>query len=204
MLNTANSMHPTRQGLLDTMIGLLEQKNIDEITVDEVLTTSEISKGSLYHHFEDYSDLVEDALVARYGKFIDLSMQLMHTLLDTVKSREEFIENLNIITRKTQSDSNAPARMERASLIAKAGQNARLREKLGKEQNRLNADLQGIMQKAVDKGYFRKDLDIQATVLFIQSYSLGHIINDVAQSPLEKERWYEYIDQVVDQVFIAK
>jgi AcrR family transcriptional regulator len=204
LLNTASPTHPTKQALLDTLIGLLDQKNIDDITVDDVLLTSSISKGSLYHHYEDYSDLVEDALVARYGKFIDLSMQLMHPLLDNAQSKEVFIENLNIITRKTQSDGNAPARMERASLIAKAGQNARLREKLGKEQNRLNADLRGIIQKAVDKGYFRKDLDIEATVLFIQSYSLGNIINDVAQSPLEKQRWNEYIDRVVEQVFLAK
>ena len=204
LLNTVNQLHSTKQALLDTLIRLLDEKNIDEITVDDVLTTSEISKGSLYHHFADYSDLVEDALVARYGKFIDLSMQLMHPLLDNVQSKEEFMENLKIITRKTQSDGNAHARMERASLIAKAGQNVRLQEKLGKEQNRLNADLRGIVQKAVNKGYFRKDLDIEATVLFIQSYSLGHIINDVAQSPLEKQRWYEYIDRVVEQVFIAK
>lgn len=204
LLNTVNQIHSTKQALLDTLIRLLDEKNIDEITVDDVLTTSEISKGSLYHHFADYSDLVEDALVARYGKFIDLSMQLMHPLFDNVQSKEEFIENLNIITRETQSDGNAPVRMERASLIAKAGQSARLREKLGKEQNRLNADLRGIVQKAVDKGYFRKDLDIEATVLFFQSYSLGQIINDVAQSPLEKQRWNEYIDRVVEQVFIAK
>jgi AcrR family transcriptional regulator len=204
VLTAVNKMHPTKQGLLDTFIDLLEQKSIDEITVDDVLLTSGISKGSLYHHYADYSDLVEDALITRYGRFIDQSMQLMHPLLDDAHSSEEFIENLKIITRKTQSDGNAPARMERASLIAKAGQNSRLREKLGKEQNRLNADLRGIVQKAVDKEFFKKDLDIDATVLFIQSYSLGQIINDVAQTPLEKQRWNEYIDRVVEQVFMAK
>lgn len=195
--------HPTKQALINTFIELLEQKTAEEISVDEVLQTSGVSKGSLYHHFEDYSDLIEDAMVIRYGKFVDLSMELMHPLLDTVKTKSEFIENLKVITRKTQSDKNSRNRMERARLIGQAGHNERLRNKLGKEQKRLNDDLNQIIQSAIDKSFFSKDLDAQATALFIQTYSLGLVLNDIAENPLDKDRWNEHIDRVIDLAFIA-
>lgn len=204
MISALNPLHPTKQALINTFLNLLENKTADEISVDELLQASGISKGSLYHHFSDYSDLVEDAMVIRYGKFVDLSMELMHPLLDTVKTKEEFIENLKIITRKTQSEKNSKNRMERARLIGQAGSNERLRLKIGKEQKRLNDDLNQIIQEAIDKGFFSKDLDAQATALFIQTYSLGLVINDIAENPLDKDLWTNHIDRVIELAFISK
>jgi AcrR family transcriptional regulator len=204
LISVLTPIHPTKQALIKTLIDLLETKTAEEISVDEVLQASGISKGSLYHHFADYSDLVEDAMVIRYGKFVDLSMELMHPLLDTAKTKEEFIENLKIITRKTQSDKNSKNRMERARLIGQAGSNERLRHKIGKEQKRLNDDLNQIIQEAINKEFFSKDLDAQATALFIQTYSLGLVLNDIAENPLDKDRWTNHIDRMIELAFISK
>ncbi len=197
------SVHPTKQVLIDTIVLLLDTKSADDISVDEVLQTSGVSKGSLYHHFEDYSDLVEDAMVVRYGQFVDRSMQLMHPLLDSATSKTDFIENLKMITRETQSDKNSKNRMERARLIGQAGANERLRKKVGIEQKRLNDDLYLLIQNAIDKGFFSKKLDAKAAALFIQAYSLGSILNEIAQNPLAKEEWNAHIDYVLAMAFIA-
>lgn len=196
-------MHPTKQVLIDTIVLLLDTKSADDISVDEVLQTSGVSKGSLYHHFEDYSDLVEDAMVVRYGQFVDRSMQLMRPLLDSATSKTDFIENLKMITQETQSDKNSKNRMERARLIGQAGANERLRKKVGVEQKRLNDDLYLLIQNAIDKGFFSKKLDAKAAALFIQAYSLGSILNDIAQNPLPKEEWNAHIDHVLAMAFIA-
>lgn len=198
------AMHPTKKALLDTVLQLLDSKPADEISVDEVLQVSGVSKGSLYHHYEDYPDLIEDALVFRYARYVDLSMELMGPMLDEPKNKDDFFEALKILTRKTQSDKNAQNRQERAELLGKAGHNPRLRKKLGVEQKRLTNELNSYMRKAVDKGFFSKDLDTDAAALFIQTYTLGLILNDVAESPLEKDRWNDLIDRVLAMAFLSK
>ena len=197
------ALHPTKKALLDTVLQLLNSKPADEISVDEVLQVSGISKGSLYHHYEDYPDLIEDALVFRYATYVDLSMELMGPILDEPKNKDDFFEALKILTRKTQSDKNAQNRQERAELLGKAGHNNRLRSKLGIEQKRLTQELNSYMQQAVDKGFFAKDLDTEAAALFIQTYTLGLILNDIAEVPLEKDRWNEHIDRVLKMAFIS-
>ena len=51
------AVHPTKQTLIDTVLALMEKKSIEQISSDEVLEISNISKGSLYHHFEDFPEL---------------------------------------------------------------------------------------------------------------------------------------------------
>lgn len=204
LANALTEMHPTKRALLNTLLGLLDEKSFDKISVDEVLQVSGVSKGSLYHHFEDYPDLVEDALVERYANFVNLSIDLMHPMLSEPKNKEEFFEALKTVTKKTQSDKSARNRQERAELLGQAGHNLRLREKLGKEQKRLTDEIRTLMQDAIDKGFFSKNLDADAAALFIQTYTLGLILNDVAEVPIEKDRWNEHIDRVLRLAFMSE
>ncbi len=59
------SVHPTKTHLIETAVKLLDTQLPHEIAVDEILDKSGISKGSLYHHFEDLAELLEAAQVAR-------------------------------------------------------------------------------------------------------------------------------------------
>ena len=58
-------VHPTKALLIATTVTLLDTKLPNEIAVDEILEASGISKGSLYHHFEDLGELLEIAQVER-------------------------------------------------------------------------------------------------------------------------------------------
>ena len=51
--------HPTRVRLIDTMVEMLQTTPASAITTEAVLETSGISRSSLYHHFADFSDLIE-------------------------------------------------------------------------------------------------------------------------------------------------
>jgi AcrR family transcriptional regulator len=98
-------LHPTGIELVKTVDQLLDLKRADEITSEEVLKESGISKGSLYHHFVDLPDLVETTLIYRYSKWIDLSIQRMSGLLNTAKTPKALKEALFQITFATQKDS---------------------------------------------------------------------------------------------------
>lgn len=63
----AQTFHPTKIRLIETTAELLENQFPQDIQVDEILEKSGISKGSLYHHFEDLGELLEAAQVSRYA-----------------------------------------------------------------------------------------------------------------------------------------
>jgi AcrR family transcriptional regulator len=50
--------HPTKSSLIECAADLLDKYRFDEITVEMVLDRSSISKGSLYHNFEDIYHLL--------------------------------------------------------------------------------------------------------------------------------------------------
>ena len=97
------TIHPTKQTLIDTVLALLEKKSIEEINSEEVLEISNISKGSLYHHFEDFSELLEFAMVARFAKWVDYSITTMNQILNAATSRDEMVGGLKQVTQNTLS-----------------------------------------------------------------------------------------------------
>ena len=84
-----SSLHPTAKELVLAMDRLLESTRPTDITTEQVINESGISKGSLYHHFVDLNDLIETTLIYRYSKWIDSSIQLMSKLLNTAKTPQK-------------------------------------------------------------------------------------------------------------------
>ena len=57
--------HPTKTALIEATRELLETNARKDISTEQILNKSGISKGSLYHHFEDLEELVEAAMLLR-------------------------------------------------------------------------------------------------------------------------------------------
>lgn len=185
-----------------TVIGLLDSKLPSEIQTDEVLELSGISKGSLYHHFEDLHDLIETAQVARYGKYVDDSINYISQALQPVKTPDELRAILKIITQKTQKDSLKSVRLERARVLSYADRNLRLQGKLQLEVDRLTDGLEDIMREVMERGIFKKEHSARALAVFIQAYTLGKLVDDFSSKKLPEAEWNALIDHVIDGIFI--
>ena len=195
--------HPTAQLLIKTTVDLLGQKRSEQISVEEILQISGISKGSLYHHFQDLNDLVESALVARYATWVDNSINLIVGVLQKSKTKEEIREGVRAITRATQDPKVAATRYERIQAIAGVRGNDRYRKALAVEQERLTEALADLTREAIARGFFKADLDPHTVAVFIQGYTIGKIVDDFVEHPMDPEKWNTLIDTVVDNVFLA-
>ena len=67
-------IHPTKEKLIQTFLDLSKTNSWHDITSDMVLETSGITKGSLYHHFDDFGELIETVRVRRFSQWVDESI----------------------------------------------------------------------------------------------------------------------------------
>lgn len=195
-----DSLHPTKRALVQTVLDQLKTKKALDLTSELILEKSGISKGSLYHHFEDFDDLIETAQVFRYAAYVDQSIHLLTKVFQISKSKEEMVTELKKVTRFTQSPDLMPQRMDRATSISIANANPRMMKKMNAQQDRLNEAIIDIFREARDRGWINKEVDLHAGALFIQAYTLGIIINDVSGAKVDIKAWDELIDMFLEKV----
>lgn len=196
------SIHPTKDALIQTVATLMEHNTVESITSDQVLEVSGISRGSLYHHFEDFSEVIEAAQVFRFGQFVDRSCAILAQVVAAARSREELVESLKGVTRATQSDLMQSARMERIGAISKSVNHPRMQIALGQEQERLTQAICDIYREACEKGWGNKAIDPRTVAVFIQAYTMGKAVDDFTPLHMSGDNWNFLIDEVLEKIFL--
>ncbi len=192
-----NSLHPTKAILIETTVKLMDERSLDEIRSEEVLENSGVSKGSLYHHFTDFPELLNTALVARFAQEVDLNIEIIANTLKRAKSKEELFRGLAQVTIATQKPESRSIRFERARVLALTEGNPYLSKALASEQDRLTEAVTDLVRESINKGFIRSDLDPRSIAVFIQAYSLGTVVDDVASKHVNPEEYYKLIDTVL-------
>jgi AcrR family transcriptional regulator len=195
----ARSIHPTKEKLIETMISLMDEHALASILVDDVLRESNISKGSLYHHFENFDDLVEAALIARFAAGVDSSIYLVSEAVNGAKSSEELLEKIVLVTSATQGRTRSKFRLERARVIGLSVNSPKLLESLEREQYRLTTAMADIVREGQEKGWVSKVFDAKTIAVFLQAYTLGRVIDDVAgkDQQIDSNDWNDVVNTAV-------
>ena len=169
-----------------------------------VLSESNISKGSLYHHFEDLEDLIEIALLARYAKWVDINVVTMSSILVNARSSKDIYLGLVKITERSQDRNLSKERFFRAEVLAKANSSPRFSKKLQDLQQQLTDSLTDLIREAQEKNYYDKSNDPKAVAVFIQAYTLGKIVDDISSSQVNLESYNALINKIIKEIFIKQ
>jgi len=89
-------------------------------------------------------------------------------------------------------------RMLRAHALSLAEQSERMATLLAAAQQRVNDEYIAAINRAQTRGWVAPHLDPQALAVFVQAYSFGVIIDDVAENHLDPEVWATMIEFVFD------
>jgi len=198
----ANLNHPTREKLIDTAAHLLKSIHPGEISSEMVLTESGISKGSLYHHFEDLEHLIETALLGRYARWVSVNVDVMTKILTQAKSTEDIYLGLVEVTKASQDRKLRSERFFRAEVLTKADNSPRLALELQLLQDRLTDSLTDLVREAQERGFFKKSIDAKSIAVMVQAYTLGKIVDDSSNNPVDQEQYAELINAIVKNVFL--
>lgn len=196
-----SSPHPTRERLLASVVALMAEHKPESITSEMVLNHSRVSKGSLYHHFEDLGDLIETALVREFSSHVDQSIAALNEVIAVSQTPEELWKHLEAITQATQGKAYAPNRAKRIRLISLSGYNPRFAQRLAVEQARLTAALTDLFREIQLKGWMNKAFDPRAGAILIQAYTLGRVIDDVSAEQIDDEAWNNLIIRMIRNTF---
>lgn len=193
----------TRDRLIDTVVHLMETTNPDDVRIEEVLATSGISSGSLYHHFDNFPDLINQAIVARYSDDVDVGIAILTAAVTEAMDVESLTEGIRKATTRAMSSTRASVRFNRSQVMGRAAANQRFREALLPHQERLNHAYADLFRQLQRKGLVEPDVDPVAGSMLIQSYSMGFVINDVSGNPADDETVVDIIMRMLDRTFFT-
>ena len=198
------SNHPTRQRLLTAVVEMMDTTPPEDIHSEYVLRETGISRGSLYHHYEDFTELLEDAMLYRFSSGVEASTAAIENIVEMSHDRDEFFALLEGVTRATQDRKRSDIRFDRARMLAMAQHNLRFRAKLGAVQDRLTDALTECIAQAQDKGWANSQVQARTLAVFIQAYTLGKIVDDVGERPMDDSDWENLITLIADRALSSK
>lgn len=195
--------HPTHQILVESARECLRRHPRDEVTVEMVLDHCGVSRSSLYHHFEDFSALLEQAIAESIAAVTRQAIENFHSIIETSQSATEFRRSIFAFGRGLQSSERAPFRMQRLVALAATDRNDRNRLAMAREHEALNRGYQDLIEAAQAKGWIDPKVDALAVSLFIQAYTFGRVLDDVSMEPFDEGRWNALVEQILDPLLFG-
>lgn len=182
------TLHPNAERLLASADQLLNDVPIEQLSLTMILQHSGVSNGSLYHHFEDFQDLVEHAVVRRFTKGLVESHEAIARLLD-ITDETEFRERVKEIVFTFHDQNRRPFRMARLETLGALASRPRLAEMVGRAQVESNTTQAGYFAELQRRGWFRSDLDATAISTFMTATFLGRVVDDIASEHIDPTAW---------------
>lgn len=204
MVEPAPPIHATKQQLLDTVDAMLETVPFDEVTSEAVLKAAGVSRGSMYHFFDDFDDLLEQVTARRYSRWVDASIDGLRWVLDTADDDAMFATNLHTVSDAIHNNSSPALRAERVSVLVRATASTRLHTRIAAEQHRLTAAISDLVTGGQARGWINPTLDPYATGVFVQAYAIGRILNDVDEVHVANPEWNAIVRQFIDRVVLHR
>jgi AcrR family transcriptional regulator len=195
--------HATHRALIDCGVELAKEFGMYGFTVEQLLTTSGISKGSLYHHFEDFVDLVECVQVRIFTEYVELDISAIQRALDAATDRDKFMQLISAITRTAMQPQRAISRIQRARIISATQGRERFAARIGHEQKLLNDQMTRVISVGQERGWVKPHLDAHALSIFVQGYAFGLILNDVAEEKAVADDWVAIIDMIMTNALLV-
>jgi AcrR family transcriptional regulator len=189
----------TRNRLLNTAVEMLDELQEKDVSAAEILRRTGIARGSLYHFWDSIGELIQEAYLVRYSRYVEKSGGVIKQLLAECQTKEEFFTGLTRVTELTQDPARKANRYERARILGMAEKNEGFRIALGKVQQELTDLFTEQFAEVQNRGWFNKNFDPRAAAVLIQAYTLGKIVDDVVDNPMDALAWNALIGLIVDR-----
>ena len=190
-------LHPTKSHLIETAVALINEHGPHNFTVDQLLDMSKISKGSLYHHFEDFNDVIIAAQVERFALYVEEDIVNITGVVLAATSKDDLLARLDAISVVAHSYERVARRGDRMEILSSARHSEKMKQALGPVQARLTASFADLVREMQSRGWASQEVSPEAVAVFIQAYTLGFVVNDVSSEQIEMSQWHQLISRML-------
>lgn len=160
----------TKEKILEAAETIFSEKGFAGARVDEIAEVSGVNKRLIYAHFESKENLYKLILHRVYGRMVDMeSNQNMELPVEDVLRRNicnsfEFLSsNPNFVSLVMHENLNKARYVDSSGIVPLKSQSI--------------VALQNVLQRGIDEGIFRKDIDINETVFAINMFAFAYFSN---------------------------
>ena len=191
--------HPTKKLLLATVITELDTHDAEHLTAEHILEVSGVAKGSLYHHFKDFPELLECALVVRYSKYGQSVVSALTEILNNNANIEDARAAFGVFIRSGQTRYVLADRYERIACLYRASQSEHMKSLLSVEQEKINQQWVTVYKNYNAKGWAVTGLEPRTVGILFQSTLVGRVIGDIsAYESMDLTEWEKTVTYAVN------
>lgn len=197
-------VHPTKALLLRTGVDLAAEHGLYGYTVEMLLDESGISKGSLYHHFEDFGNFVESVQVEIFTRYVDEDVANIAVAFERAESPAAFRRFITAVVSSPFLPGRPESRLLRASMTGATNGRDDYRRRLGDAQLRIRSQLSDLIEQAKLRGWVRPEVHADTAAAFMLAYSFGIVIDEVTGHPVDQAAWRDMVMAFMDRVILAE
>jgi AcrR family transcriptional regulator len=140
------SENETRQHILDIAIQLIAQFGFANMSMNDIVRESGVSKGGVYWHFKNKDELI----LAVFDYFLDMQLQVLNMLLQSEEKAATKLENLFRLATQ-EAEANMPQPLE---FYAVAARNDALKERMAGYFEAYHQRMVDLVQQGIEVGEF--------------------------------------------------
>lgn len=197
-------VHPTRIKIIAAASELMKKKGVAEFHIDDLLAATELTRGAVYHHFENVGDVIEATLLAIYTEGVEENINQVRQVLATATTFDEFRKGVVRSNRYfIENKKLRLVRKLRAHAMAATATSSQLSKAISLKQDDITSEYISVIVEAQAHGWVRPDLDSSALAVFIQAYSFGIIVDDISQTKTDIDSLARIIESFYENCVYA-
>ena len=169
----------SRARLIDAALTMLLEDGIEAVRIDDVVARVGVTKGSLYWHFTDRTDLIREALLEHVRRLNAEVVEGVTNAITEAASTADYLVRIAPFIIDPYDPAQSRDRRRRLTLMMQAHADPVFAPLIREVQMRSLAVYTDLMREAQAKGFIRPELDPAAVAAALHAINFGSVIIDV-------------------------
>jgi AcrR family transcriptional regulator len=188
--------------LLEATIAALDGGGESAVRVQDIADAAGVQIPILYRKFGNREQLIQAAQIERLGRALDREFREVGAVVDRAASAEQFRSLLDLILASLDTAERRAARWQRVNVIGSTYGRPELAAAVSLLQSRTIRGIADALRPPQQKGWLRKDLDLEAFAAWFAGQIMGRIVIELGDSEIDQSAWNSISADAVRHVLL--
>lgn len=175
--------------VIDATVEAMRAGGESAVRIQEISEKTNVSIGSIYHHFTDRNGLIREALVHLFSSHSRADIERVTNWIVNIHSTQDLSDNYEKMVQFLNQHFDNQSALERASILGTMVARPELRQALSEVQHELTNDLTEAMQVLQERGMLKRFISPRAAAVVMSGILFGKVIAELDTQPVSDEEW---------------